>query len=466
MRGFQMKSRPGLGIRGGVHKFLRRPRGLLRNERGNIAIITALVLPVVIGVFSLGFETAYWDQTQRGMQNAADSAATAAATNGTSTYTTEARAVASLYGYANGSNNVTVTASNTATCPGGGGNTCYSVTITKKVPLFMAQVAGYHGDTSYGGGYGKLLTAVAVATRQLSPRNYCLLALAGSGAQGIQANGVPFADLQGCNVMSNTSSVCNGHNLNAGYGDAHGTNSGCGINSENGMPVVPDPYSNLVNYVPANTCGAGNYPQEPVKKKDPALPASNLLTGNVNWSGNVQMCGDVQLTGDVTINNTSGPAVLVIENGQLDTNGHTIRTANGSQVTVIFSGDNGGPGNGGADYTHGPTGGGILDLEAPRSGNWSGVALYQDPRLTTGVDIAAAGNSPAWDLTGLVYLPHSTVTFSGIVNKSSNGYSCFAMVMDNITVNGTGEIFDEGQCAQAGLNMPNAMVPSRGQLVN
>lgn len=91
--------------------------------------------------------------------------------------------------------------------------------------------------------------------------------------------------------------------------------------------------------------------------------------------------------------------------------------------------------------------------------------MYQDPSLTSGVDISAAGNSPTWDLTGAVYLPHSSVTFSGVVNKASNGKSCFAMVVDNITINGTGSILEHGQCAQAGLAMPTGQVPSRGKLV-
>jgi len=46
------------------------------------------------------------------------------------------------------------------------------------------------------------------------------------------------------------------------------------------------------------------------------------------------------------------------------------------------------------------------------------------------------------------------VLFSGAVNKSSNGASCFAMVVDNITINGTGEILKTGACAAAGLNLP------------
>jgi hypothetical protein len=157
--------------------------------------------------------------------------------------------------------------------------------------------------------------------------------------------------------------------------------------------------------------------------------------------------------------------VLVIENGQLDTNGYTLQTLAGSGVTVIFTGSDS------SSYTYAPTGGGTLDLAAPTTGTWKGVAIYQDPKLNhnngeaPGVGIAAAGNSPTWDLTGLVYLPHSSVTFSGAVNKSTNGYSCFALVVDNVTINGTGSILDEGQCQQAGLVQPNNSVPSRAKLV-
>jgi len=149
----------------------------------------------------------------------------------------------------------------------------------------------------------------------------------------------------------------------------------------------------------------------------------------------------------VTVTTASPGSVLVIENGQLDTNGVTLKTAANSALTIIFSGTAG-------SYTHAPTGGGTLDFPAPTSGTWQGIAIYQDPALTTGVDISAAGNSPTWDITGVVYLPHSSVTFSGAVNKSSNGASCFELVVDNITINGTGSILAHGGCAAAGVTLP------------
>ncbi|HEY8669400.1 MAG TPA: hypothetical protein VIL63_01045, partial [Terriglobales bacterium] len=170
------------------------------------------------------------------------------------------------------------------------------------------------------------------------------------------------------------------------------------------------------------------------------------------------LCGDIQLTGDVKVDAPAG-AVLVIENGQLDTNGYSISTTSGSGLTIVFSGDNSG------SYIHAPTGGGTIDIAAPTSGVWKGVALYQDPKLTNGVDISAAGNTPTWDITGLVYLPNSSVTLSGAVNKAGYGKSCFAMVVQDVTVNGTGMILPNGECVPAGLGMPRTTLPGRVTLV-
>jgi hypothetical protein len=86
--------------------------------------------------------------------------------------------------------------------------------------------------------------------------------------------------------------------------------------------------------------------------------------------------------------------------------------------------------------------------------------------LTNGVDISAAGNTPAWDINGLVYLPNSSVTLSGAVNKAGFGKSCFAMVVKDITVNGTGMILPNGERIPAGLTMPTTTVPGRASLVS
>jgi hypothetical protein len=191
-------------------------------------------------------------------------------------------------------------------------------------------------------------------------------------------------------------------------------------------------------------------------------PANAISLGNNTWV----VCGDQQLNGDVTVNTASPGAVLIVENGQLDLNGNTLTTASTSGLTLVFSGDNG-------SYTHAPTSSvnnkGTLDIAAPTSGPWSGMAIYQDPSLTSGVDISSAGNGPTWTISGAVYLPNSSVTISGSIDKASNGSKCFVLVMDEVTINGTGDIISgdtASGCAAAGLNTPSASVPTRGQLVN
>lgn len=442
-------------------RFLRRFRN---GSGGNIAIMSAIVLPVVLGFFGLGTEGAAWFLTNRSEQNAADSAAIAAASNAGADYAAEAKAVAAQYGFIDGQNGVTVTAINSQTCPDGSSN-CYKVTVSKPVPLMLAQVVGYRGDTTVSGAPAKIIRANALAIQGLSPRPYCVLALASSGVSpALHTNGAPKANLAGCNVMSNTGADCNGHNLGADVGDAHGSNNGCGVKENSNQPTLPDPYAGLVSNVPTNTCDSASYWQEPAKKGPGTPPSQNQLAGLVPMSGNVQKCGDVVLMGPTVIDTDSNGAVLVIENGQLDTNGFSLSTSNGSALTIIFSGT---PGVSG--YTHAPTGGGTLDITAPGNSStspWKGVAMYQDPRLTQGMDISAAGNSPTWDITGLVYLPHASVTMSGAVNKSSNGFSCFVLLVDSLLINGTGDILPKGECVKAGVSMPSSPLPSRGKLVS
>lgn len=423
-------------------------RGFLGDRSGVVVILVALAMPVLAGTMGLAAETSYWYVHKRGMQNAADAAAIAAATNAGSSYAAEAQAVAAQFGFTNGSGNIVVTATNPGTASGCTAN-CYVVIVSDKVPLFLSRVlTGKTGTTA--------LAATSVA--RVDPAYpYCILAL-GSVATDIRLNGAPNANLAGCNVMSNTGATCNGSNLNANIGEAHGTNNGCGVVQKSNAPVVPDPYKSLASNIPADTCG-GSYPQETGKNK--TVPNSNRWSGSYSLSGYKIVCGDQQLTGNTTISAPSN-AVLVIENGLLDLNGFTLQTASGSGLTIVFTGA---ASNG--SYRHYPSGSGTLDIAAPTSGTWKGMALYQDPNLNdTGgnLDISYAGNNPTWDISGTVYLPHSSVTYSGAVNKASNGLSCFSLTVGDITIDGTANMLSNTQCAAAGVDLPQG--GNRGTLVN
>jgi Flp pilus assembly protein TadG len=449
--------------------------GSLRaDQRGNIAVMMAFLLPVIIGGLGLGFEVSNWYLQTRAMLNAVDSAAIAAATNAGSNYDVEAKAVAAQYGFVDGTNNVTVTASKSAACPDGSGNTCYSVTITGKVPLFVTQVVGYAGDTTVSGVKMKNVSSAAISQNKTKQQALCLLALSKTGT-ALRTNGAPNTNFTGCSVMSNSAAICNGSNLKANYGLAAGTNNGCGNKQQSDIPVVLDPYKAMASNIPANTCGtkASNFPQE--TQHGSSYSGGTSWSGPQTLSGANQMCGDVRLTGNVVINTADDKtgAVLVIENGQLDLNGFTLSTAKGSAVTIVFSGvPTTPPGN----YEHIPndnsTGqGGVLNIQAPSGSSalFQGTAIYQDPSLTTGVDITYKGNNPNYKISGGVYLPNANVQISGDVSQSSNGADCFVMVASTILVNGTSNIYqqtpDGSACTLSGLKIPTATIPGRAQLV-
>jgi Flp pilus assembly protein TadG len=446
---------------------LSRDRSLWSDERGVTAMVVGLLAALVIGIVGLGIDVVGWYRTSREMQNAADSAAIAAATNGTATYQNEAKAVAAQYGYVDDTNGVHVTALNNQTCPNTAKEAnCVNVTVKMDTaPQFFSQVVGLSAPP---------LTSAAMASGA-QVHQYCLLALAGDGTNpAIRANGSNNANMTGCSVMSNTGSTCNGHNLLATYGDAHGTNTGCGVDEHSNVPQVSDPYSGLASNIPSNPCSS--YSVEPSHTHDPPLLASNKWSGPITVgypptiANNGVICGDLQLTGNVTLMTASPGSVLLIENGRLDTNSYVLSTASTntpgtgpSALTVIFSGANS------SSYYHYPvdnSGGNgtdcsahCLNFMAPASGPWKGVALYQDPSLTQNVSFPDyTGNNPTWDITGLAYFPHANVGFKGAVNKSTNGASCFVLVVDAVTIDGTADIEETGGCAAAGLAMPQDTV--------
>src|SRR5260370_39163121 len=151
--------------------------GRLRaDDRGTVSVIMGVLMIPLVGVLALGFEVSNWYMTTRGMQTAADAAVLAAAANGGSNYDVEAKAVAAQYGFVDGSNTVSVAVSNSAAWPGGGNN-CYSVTISGFVPLYLSQVVGFKGDATLNGTLEKKLSSAAVANHPNLPTDFCLLAL-------------------------------------------------------------------------------------------------------------------------------------------------------------------------------------------------------------------------------------------------------------------------------------------------
>jgi Flp pilus assembly protein TadG len=434
---------------------------VLRDGKGNVGPLVAIMIVPVVGALGLATEASGWFLMQRSMQNAADSAVLAAAANGApkggTTYITEGRSVAANYGFTDGANNTTVTVvNNDNTIPATCNNTCYKVTITKSLPIYLTRIVGFTGNTALNGGRGETLQAIAIARPKIIAGTYCVLSL-GTG-DAIHINGGNSLDWAGCTLRSNGDVTCNGQNASGNADNivyvGSNKNGKCSPTTQ-AASTFADPYSNLATNIPPNTCATSS----PDSNASWPSGTNNLNSATLTWPATKMFCGDVKLSTNVVLTTASPGTVMVIENGKLDLNGHSLKTAAGSGLTIIFTSPLPDKYTTNATPTNSPTGNGTLDIAAPSSGTWSGVALYQDPHLPSGsaVDVSYSGNNPTWDITGLVYLPNSNVSFSGAVNKSTNGSSCFALVDWTLHISGTGNIYSnaQSQCAQAGLTPPN-----------
>ena len=415
--------------------------GFGRDQRGNIATLVALLIIPLVGVLGVATETGNWFLLQRSMQNAADSAAIAAATNNNTTnnsYQLEGKSVATQFGYTNGASSTTVTiVNNDNSVPAKCASKCYAATITRTVPVYLTRIVGWGATQS--------ITAKAVATPQNVPTTYCLVNLGTGDAYHI--NGGHSVDLNGCNVLSNGDTTCDGSSSSGGANSITylGSNKKC-TPTVQASSALADPYSSLSSSVPANSCGSYT---------------TNNISGNLTWGSVQHYCGDVVLTANTTLSTPGTGTLLVIENGNLNVpSGMSLTTGPGAGLTVLLTGDNSG--------SHILTGGGTLNIAAPLagSGTWSGVAIYQNPALTSGVDMSNAGNAPTWNISGLIYVPKSNLTFKGVVDKANNGLECFILVDYTFHSGGTGTILEnQSQCADYGLTLPSTSTTLRTALI-
>ncbi len=470
-----------------------------RASQGNVHVIMTLALVPIIGALGMAAEGANWWLTQRAAQNAADTAVMSASWNGgttaagsgsASSYATtgctaspgafdcEAVGAAARTGFTNGSGNAVVypqylTNATTPACPNSL-TSCYKVSVIRTMPVYLLGLA-LNGRTTQN---VRAVAYAALINNKVAPD--CLLGL-GVGVSGdtLLVDGGPNANLAGCDIQIGTTgttatATCHGHNLNADAVFTTGADNNCGNSFTNGAPGVVDPYASLASSIPADPCANGGmlpsgvsspYPQGSgaslpnVASADGSTIWGAKLSGPQTWGSTEYLCGNVQLSGNVTLNSNT---TLVIYNGQLNLNGNTIQTASGFGNTVVFAGSNTFTYNGVTTTpNHAWSTSGTLDIDSPTSGTWSGMAVYQSPSLTSGVNVSAAGNSPTMLFTGVVYQPNASDTFSGAIDHSSNGVKCFVWVFNQMHINGTASIFQgtQSQCRQAGVTQVFSTTP-------
>lgn len=455
-------------------------RGWLRLRQdgsGAVAIVTALSLTAILGVAGLATEASLWYVKKRDMQGAADSAALSAATalaagdtGGISgSATALANAVTISYGF-NGSSTVTSPPVNSTVTihnpPTSGSHTsdssAYEVIISQPQPLLLSALFLPTGPS---------ISARAVASTTTTPGggNGCILALNQSDVIGVSNSGSSTLNIQSCSMYVNSSDP-NGALTMSGSSSA-GTiinayqvymvggpsiTSTATINTSAGPYVtgaspVSDPYAGTPVPTPG-TCMAGT---QPLPGRGLKVTGPQTLTPS---NGTMTICGGVSVSGGSTL--TLNPGTYVINNGDFSVaGGATVicpSCTDGAGVTIILTGTSPGSfsvsGSGNQPTT--------IDLTAPNSGTYAGIAVYQDPNAPSKSTNSLSGNSNI-NINGALYFPNSNVSFSG--GATAAGAKCTQIIASEIQFSGNVSI--NSSCNDAGTKSIGSSGTSKTALV-
>jgi Flp pilus assembly protein TadG len=349
-------------------------------RRGNVAILFALFLPVIVGGAGFGVETTYWYYKRLALQAAADSAAYSAALEkrggGDSTeVTTVAKLTVSQNGFTEPATTIQV---NPQSVNGGGS---VEVVLTDKAERFFT---GIFMDSD------PVIVTRATATYN-NASSACILALSPTASKAANFSGSSTLTLTGCSVMSNSNAVDSFNIQGAALmtttcviavGGAHVTSgltmSQCSSPITN-APSVADPYAD-VPVPPKPSCGGDDAPNNKTIDATKAYCAGLTLKGNI-----VMRPGIYYVEGDFKV--SSNANVTVGTGGTGD--GVTIYTKSG---TIDI------PSNG------------TVNLKAPTTGTYAGVLFFVDRAVTGQSKFNGTADSK---LTGAIYSAGGAIQYNG-----------------------------------------------------
>ncbi len=393
-------------------------RGLLRQFRhdqaGSFVVITALSMPVLIGMVGLGTEASMWFYKHRTMQSAADSGAVSAATayyaeGNAYKLPVHANGATASYGLINGSNGVTVTV-NQPPVSGTQIKTPGAVEVIVKQPQVRLFSALWNSQS------------VPISARAVAVANGgqgCVLSLDSKARGAATVQGTAQVVLNGCSLYDDSSDasaliVGGSGKLSAlsigvvgGVSDTSGITTTQGIAT--GIAPVKDPYAS-VSAPPLSGCDQHNFSAKSTTTIDPGV-----------------YCGGMSFNAGANV--TLNPGIYYIDQGSLSVNGGA--TVTGDGVTLVFTSSNG---KNWASATI--NGGATVNLTPPTSGPTAGIVAFGDRNMTAGTAFKFEGGATQV-FSGAVYLPKAAVTFAGGANTTTG---CTQLIGDTVTFTGNSNL--------------------------
>ncbi len=406
--------------------------GLIGDKRGIIAVMFALMLPLMLGFIGLGVEAALWYKSHRDLQSAADAAAIAAGYEIRNTSDATARRAAALreaerheFDTSDG-DTFTLIHQYPTTGSFTTDENAVEIQLTQSVLLLFSNWFLDNAVT---------INARAVATLT-STTEACVLALATSASAAITNAGGATVSLTGCSMAVNSTSssalkltgasilTTGCVSVSGGIDESGGssiTTTECPEPLENAI-AVKDPYEDVTEPTSLG-CDYTNY-----NATDETLDPGTYC-GGINFNGNVDL--------------NSG--VYIIDGGTFKINAGATVTSAGGGVTIFLTKQFSGPQYADVDITGGAT----VTMEAQTTGSYAGLLFYQDddtPLSPPSNNTIAGGTSI--DLTGALYFPKGNVNYTG--GASTGSGSCTQIIAQTITFSSVADM--NINCSGSGMS--------------
>jgi Flp pilus assembly protein TadG len=389
-------------------------RRLRASRRGNIATMTALMMPVLIGSTGLASDTIQWTLTKRMMQRAADSGAIAGAyqLSQTTNFNSDSVHQAAMSDIRRNDGfvmTVNPVINNPATS-GSFRDAASAVEVILATDVRLPFTGLFMG--------GPVRVSARAVAEVVGNGDYCVLALENTNTPGIPIGGSATVNL-GCGMMSNapsaTSIIANGASSVtaspvAAVGLVPPGNYAIGTVRESYALPLRDPYRNLpdpnisssnndlrVQPNRSNTFGPGTYRNIDISGTATFNPGTYFVTGSMNFGSQSRV--------------TSNNAVFILT--------ATNAATNGSNVATVSM-------NGGAQ----------VNMTAPSTGTYAGILFYQDRRATNMATNIINGNSSSL-LQGALYFPKQELQMNGTSGMNTR---CIQMVARRIDWRGNTNI--------------------------
>ncbi|HEY8616628.1 pilus assembly protein TadG-related protein [Phenylobacterium sp.] len=400
------------------HSVRRLLRRLHRSERGNVAIVFAVGMPLVAAGAAFSVETSYHYYRQVRLQSAADAAAYSGGLErlrGASTDTIRgaATAAATENGWQATGGGITV---NTPPASGpNAGADAVEVLLTQSEPRFFSAVLT---DRPL-----QFRTRAVGVYRVAS--NACVLALSRTASPAVDIRGSARMNLTGCDVVANSGADDALNVWGAARLAASCAISAGGVANKDGITLSDCPAP--ITQAPPVLDPFRDVPE-------PAQPSGGCKNDNGAVLQPGRYCAGMDLKDEVELQ----PGLYFLS-GDFKANANAV--IRGTGVTIFLEGNARVRMNGGAHLT----------LSAPTSGTYAGILFFGDRDNSQNAENVFNGDATS-NLTGDLYFPSQAVAYQG---SYSGAGGCTHIIANTVSWSGNASL--QMDCSARGM----AAIPGR-----